>query len=188
MPCTNLFSLALRALLTASKALCSCHLLDIPASLLTFRMKWNWHAFYPQWDSFSRKKAENIVQHMPCDYYFSRYTSPSNGTSNQLIELWVPHNYSKCSNWHPSISRQFDERQSLEPTLTYWHQLLSQLRPYCHKIFMYSFRCPQIKESIRLISSNRVNHAIVPRHPIHLPGYVTVNHCWTSSLQCAEAP
>jgi hypothetical protein len=115
-----------------------------------------------QWDSFLREKVENTVQHMSYDNYFSRYTctSLSNDIRNQLFELWVPHNYGRCSKWPPSISRQFAARQSPEPTLTYWHQLLSQLLPYYHEIFMYSFRCPHIKKSIGLIVQSPENHDV----------------------------
>jgi hypothetical protein len=52
-----------------------------------------------------KNEAENIVQCMSCDE-FSRYASPSSGTSYQMTKPWAPHSYSKCLEWTPSVSRQ----------------------------------------------------------------------------------
>jgi hypothetical protein len=53
-----------------------------------------------------KKYVEYIKQHMSCDVQFSRFTSPSNGASYQVIKPWAPRSYNRCSKRPPSISRQ----------------------------------------------------------------------------------
>jgi hypothetical protein len=50
-----------------------------------------------------------------------------------------------------------------------------------------SFKYPHRKKAIR-VRPHQGGHVIDPWLPIHLHGYVTFNHCCTSSLQCTGAP
>jgi len=36
-----------------------------------------------------------------------------------------------------------------------------------------------MKKSVRFTTSNQAHHVVGPAYPIHLPGYVTLNHCLT---------
>jgi hypothetical protein len=52
-----------------------------------------------------KKQVENITEHMSYHFKFTRYTSPSNDASYQMMKTWVPRSYNRCLKWPPSILR-----------------------------------------------------------------------------------
>jgi hypothetical protein len=102
-----------------------------------------------------------------------------------MIKPMVPQRYDKCSKQlhmaAHSTAFSWTHLNMLASTTVMALDVLPRDLQYSWP-WLHSFRCPN-----RKISGNEGGHAIGPRLPIQLSGYVAFNHCQTSAPQCTGA-
>jgi hypothetical protein len=112
---------------------------------------------------------------------------PSNSRSYQIIKPWLPHSHNSCFKYIlPLQDRwQCDPWHSFEYTLTWCHRLLLQLlqvMPQNLSSGSNSINMPQGIPIVRIHKSGNWRGPVTgPWCPLHLPGYIMLKHCQTSS-------